>query len=147
MKSRFLKELERNQEVFANSLRLAGKGALGESFYVEYMNIPVIADEAAYLSWQSDNDIILLIRRTSDRLGLSLSLSIIHICLCVHFPYKGFYCSRDFYGELRSQTARRIQMEFGNRILLDDGAEKAGIGKMKGLRERIDRMVLNDMGS
>ena len=146
MRSRFLKELERNQEVFVNSLRLADKGALGESFYVEYMNIPIIADEPVYLSWRSDDDIILLIRSTSDRLGFSLSLSIIHICLCVHFPYKGFFCNRDFYGELRRQVVSRIQLEFGNRILLDDGAEEVLIGQVKNLRKRIDQMILEDMG-
>lgn len=147
MRSRFLKELQYNQEVFVNSLRLAGKGSLAESFYCEYMNIPIMVDEAVYLSWQSDSDITLLIRSASDRLGLSLSLSIIRIGLYVQFPYKGFYCNRDFYGELRRQVVRRIQMEFGNRILLDDEAEEVVIGKMRDRRERINKMILDDLDS
>lgn len=146
MKSLFMKELEHNQEVFINSLLLSDKGNSMQSFYCEYLKIPIIIDEATYLIWKSDIKVNLFIQGVSSKLGVYLSLSHTHISLTVQFPYKGFYCYRDFYGELRRQVVNRIQIEFGNKIILNDDTKEVYITHNEKRRKAINKMLFDDLG-
>lgn len=145
MRSMFFKELQRNQEVFVNSRILSGRGNPAERFYCRYMEIPVAAKEDVYQTWKTDTEILFLLHYVSHKLGIFLSLSDLYLALHVRFPYNGFFCCRDFYGELRRQVIKRLQFEFGNKILLDDSLETVYIGRHKKHRKKGAGFVLDDL--
>lgn len=128
MKSMFLKEPERNHEMFIRSLKLAGRGSPGRCICCENEYIPVVADRETYLKKMSDDGILWMMRNVSDRLGIDIDLSSEYIRLEIYFRYGGLRICKGFYGEMRRQLAQRLQFEFGNMLLLDAGAEEVYIG-------------------